>query len=86
MNFRTQKSLTTIQENGIFGGIQTNRSIVVLNQHKTGKPEEIYWARQDNYKLRIILEQLKQTRAVFFLEERRCTKKHTLEVEKTLFL
>ena len=45
MNFRTQKSLTTLHKIGIFGGIQNNCSIIVLNQQLTGKPEEIYWAR-----------------------------------------
>jgi predicted nucleic acid-binding Zn ribbon protein len=45
MKNRRQKSQFMLQVFGIFGGIPQNRSIIVLNQRTTGKPEEIYWAR-----------------------------------------
>ena len=45
MKNRRQKSQFKLQVLGIFGGIPQNRSIIVLNQRTTGKPEEIYWAR-----------------------------------------
>lgn len=45
MKNREQKSQNKPQVLGVFDGIPQIRSIIVLNQRTTGKPEEICWAR-----------------------------------------